>query len=149
MGRSVDFGHCSTCHDKRTGRVHNICMSPNPPIRRLKTYTGSQGYVYQYYFVGKRPSLPDDPESPATEFVFDVTSDRKLTYAISVFLPDSARAAWSSTHGRPLIDAEQYAAVKLRVFRAFDELENVKIDGRRLTIDTKLLEEALASLGVE
>jgi hypothetical protein len=24
-------------------------------IRRLKTYTGSQGYVYQYYFVGKRP----------------------------------------------------------------------------------------------
>ena len=25
-------------------------------IRRLKTYTGSQGYVYQYYFVGKRPA---------------------------------------------------------------------------------------------
>jgi len=23
-------------------------------IRRLKTYAGSQGYVYQYYFVGKR-----------------------------------------------------------------------------------------------
>ena len=24
-------------------------------IRRLKTYAGSQGYVYQYYFVGQRP----------------------------------------------------------------------------------------------
>src|SRR5580698_6604912 len=72
--------------------AHNVPMAPNPPpVRRLKTYTGSQGYVYQYYFVGKRPALPDDPEAPATEFVFDVTSDRKLTFAVSVFLPDSAR----------------------------------------------------------
>ncbi len=125
-------------------------MSPNPPpVRRLKTYTGSQGYVYQYYFVGKRPALPDDPEAPATEFVFDVTSDRKLTYAVSIFLPDSARAAWSQTHGRPLSDAEQYAAVKLRLFRAFDELEDLKTHGRRLTIAPGLLEESLASLGVE
>src|ERR1022692_1229551 len=89
-------------------------MSPNPPILRLKTYTGAQGYVYQYYFVGKRPALPDDPEAPATEFVFDVTSDRKLTYAVSIFLPERSRAAWSKAHGR------------------------------RLTIDTALLEEVLA-----
>jgi hypothetical protein len=130
--------------------AHNVPMSPNPPpVRRLKTYTGSQGYVYQYYFVGKRPALPDDPESPSTEFVFDVTSDRKLTYAVSIFLPDNARAAWSQTHGRPLNDAEQYAAAKLRLFRAFDELEDVKTQGRRLTISAGLLEEALTSLGVE
>jgi hypothetical protein len=124
-------------------------MSPNPPVRRLKTYTGAQGYVYQYYFVGKRPALPDDPETPATEFVFDVTSDRKLTYAVSVFLPDSAREAWSQKHGRPLSDAEQYAAVKLRLFRAFDELEDMKSRGRRLVITSAQLEEALGSLGVE
>jgi len=124
-------------------------MSPNSPVRRLKSYTGEQGYVYQYYFVGKRPALPDDPESPATEFIFDVTSDRKLTYAVSVFLPDSARAAWSQAHGRPLSDAEQYAAAKLRLFRAFDELEDLRTHGRRLTIDTEFLEKALASLGVE
>ena len=124
-------------------------MAQNAPIRRLKTYTGAQGYVYQYYFVGKRPALPGDPESPATEFVFDVTSDRKVTYAISIFLPDRAREAWSQAHARPLNDAEQYAAVKLRLFRAFDELEDVKTHGRRLTIDIVLLGEALASLGVE
>jgi hypothetical protein len=118
-------------------------------VRRLKTYTGAQGYVYQYYFVGKRPALPDDPEAPATEFVFDVTSDRKLTYAVSVFLPDGTRTAWSKTHGRPLSDAEQYAAIKLRLFRAFDELEDVKTHGRRLAIDAALLEQALTSLGVE
>ena len=124
---------------------HNVPMT----VRRLKTYAGGQGYVYQYYFVGKRPALADDPLAPATEFVFDVSSDRKLTYSVSVFLPESPLAAWSKEHGRLLNDAEQYAAVKLRLFRAFDELEDVKRDGRRLTIDAVLLEEALARLGVD
>ena len=124
-------------------------MSPNPPVRRVKTYTGAQGYVYQYYFVGKRPALPDDAEAPATEFIFDVTSDRKLTYSVSVFFPEGTLNAWAQAHGRPLNEAEQYAAAKLRLFRAFDELEDVKTHGRRLSIDTALLEEALASLGVE
>jgi len=124
-------------------------VATNPPIRRLKTYTGAQGYVYQYYYVGKRAALPDDREAPATEFIFDVTSDRKLTYAVSIFLPDGARIAWSQSHGRPLNDAEQYAAVKLRLFRAFGEIEDMKTNGRRLSIDAARLEEALSSLGVE
>jgi hypothetical protein len=118
-------------------------------VRRLKTYAGASGYVYQYYFVGKRAALTDDPEAPATEFIFDVTSDRKLTFAVSVFLSGTTLAIWNRSHGRPLNDAEQYAAVKLRLFRAFDELENVMADGRRLTIDEALLEAALSSLGVE
>jgi hypothetical protein len=124
-------------------------MSPDKTIRRLKTYAGTQGYVYQYYFVGQRGALASDPEAPATEFVFDVTSDRKLTYAVSVFLPENAVTSWAAKHGRPLTDSEQYAAAKLRLFRAFDELEDVKAQGRRLVIDAALLEEALASLGVE
>lgn len=118
-------------------------------VRRLKTYAGAQGFVYQYYFVGKRAALPDDPDAPATEFVFDVTSDRKITYSTSIFLPQKTLAIWAAAHGRPLNDAEQYAAVKLRLFRAFDELEDVKSQGRRLSIDSTLLEEALSSLGVD
>ena len=125
--------------------VHNILMT----VRRMKTYAGSQGYVYQYYFVGRRPALAGDPDAPATEYVFDVTSDRKLTYAVSVFLPEKAAQAWKATHGRTLSDSEQYAAVKLRLFRAFDEIEEVMAHGRRLTVDAAWLEEALASLGVE
>jgi len=118
-------------------------------VRRMKTYSGAQGYVYEYYFVGKRAALTNDPEAPATEFVFDVTSDRKSTYAVSVFLPHATLGAWNQAHGRPLNDAEQYAAAKLRLFRAFDELEDVKMNGRRLSIDKALLEEGLASLGVD
>lgn len=118
-------------------------------VRRLKTYAGNQGYVYQYYFVGERTALADDPESPATEFVFDVTSDRKLTYAVSVFLPEKSAEAWTAAHGRSLTESELYAAAKLRLFRAFDELEDMKAHGRRLVIDVAVLEESLASLGVE
>jgi hypothetical protein len=124
-------------------------------IRRLKTYTGSQGYVYQYYFVGKRPAPPsgahqsDANSSDANEYIFDVTSDRKLTYAVSIFLPHRVVAAWAESHGRTLADSEQYAAVKMRLFRAFDELEEMQTRGRRLEIDSRSLEESLASLGVE
>jgi hypothetical protein len=117
-------------------------------IRRLKTYAGSQGYVYQYYFVGKRTATGGD-ESDGVEYIFDVTSDRKLTYAVSIFLPHSVLAAWSASHGRSLSDSEQYAAVKMRLFRAFDEMEELQVHGRKLQIDSQALEESLASLGVE
>jgi hypothetical protein len=49
--------------------------------------------VYHCYFVGKRATLPDDPEAPPTEFIFDVTSDRRLTYSVSVFFSASSVAA--------------------------------------------------------
>lgn len=114
-------------------------------IRRLKTYTGSQGYVYQYYFVGKRLAAA----SSANEYIFDVTSDRKVTYAVSILLPHKIVAAWAESHGRPPADSEQYAAVKMRLFRAFDELEEMQAQGRQLQIDSQTLEESLASLGVE
>jgi hypothetical protein len=128
---------------------HNVSMAQNLPLRRMKTYAGGQGYVYQYYFVGKRPALPGEPEAPATEYVFDVSADRKLTYAISIFLPARVTDAWAAGHGRSLNDAEQYAAAKLRLFKAFDEIEDVKGKGRRLLIDQPLLEESLSSLGVD
>ena len=33
-------------------------------VRRLKTYTAQTGYVYEYYFVGKRPALRRRPARP-------------------------------------------------------------------------------------
>jgi hypothetical protein len=135
--------------DKLGPRVHNVAMPPEKTVRRLKTYAGAQGYVYQYYFVGQRAALADDPEAPATEFIFDVTSDRKSTYAISVFLQESALTEWAAEHGRSLSDPERYAAAKLRLFRAFDDLTDVKAEGRRLLIDSEVLTEFLAGLGVE
>jgi hypothetical protein len=115
-------------------------------IRRMKTYTGGQGYVYQYYFVGKRAATANS--SDATEYVFDVTSDRKTTFAVSVFLMQQAVEVWASRHARSLNDAEQYGAVKMRLFQAFDEIENMLADGRRLVVDSDSLEQSLTTLGV-
>ena len=114
-------------------------------LRRLKTYTGSQGYVYQYYFVGQRPVSGDG----ATEYVFDVTSDRKTTYAVSVLLPVEAVRGWAAAHGRSLSASEQYAAVKMRLFRGFDEIEDLRGKGRQLQVDLPFIEESLSSLGLE
>ncbi len=117
-------------------------------VRRLKTYAGSQGYVYQHYFVGARAALAGYGGPAATEYIFDVTSDRKTTFAVSVYLHHQALTAWAGAHGRQLTDAEQYAAAKLRLFRGFDDIENMMDEGRSLPVDTALLEELMAALGI-
>ena len=121
-------------------------MTTNMSVRRMKTHTAETGYVYQYYFVGSRPALPGSPEAPATEYVFDVTSDRKTTYAVSVFLLHSGLSQWAASHERSLNDAEQYAAVKLGLIRAFDQVENMMTGGRRVLLDGPDLEELLTPL---
>jgi hypothetical protein len=115
-------------------------------LRRMKTYTGEQGYVYQYYFVGKRAA---SQENPATEYIFDVTSDRKTTYSVSVFLGEDVLKGWATVHGRKLNDAEQYGGAKMGLFRAFDEIEDMMGKGRRLEVDIVQLEEVMRRLGVE
>jgi hypothetical protein len=123
-------------------------LNANIP-RRLKSYTAQTGYVYQYYFVGKRPALAGDPEAPSTEYIFDVTSDRKTTFAVSIFLQPQALAAWAASHGRNLGGPEQYAAAKLRLMQAFDEIPDMLHGGRRLRLDAEPLAALLESIGVD
>ena len=119
-------------------------MTDSRKPARLKTYTAETGYVYQYYFVGKRAAL----EGAATEFIFDVSSDRKMRFSVSVLVPDESLSAWHAAHGRALVDAEIYAAVKMRLTRAFDATENMFGHGRSLAVDADALAEMLSSLGV-
>ncbi len=121
----------------------------NQPVRRMKTYTALSGYVYQYYFVGKRPAFPDAPEMPATEYVFDVTPDRRATYAISVFLRADALDRWAGDHGRDLTEAEQYAAAKLRLLQGLDEMADIGASTRCLRIGPENVEEVVEPLGLD
>ncbi len=122
--------------------------SHGPGVRRMKTYTGATGYVYQYYFVGKRTALESDAEAPATEFIFDITPDRKTLYATSVFIKQAALDAWAEEHGRSLAETEQYAAAKLRLFQAFDEIENIR-EHLRLVVDASNIGELLGSINLD
>ncbi len=118
-------------------------------VRRRKSYTGETGFVYQYYFVGQRPSLPQAAEGPATEYVFDVSSDTNATFSVSVFLRNDAVDVWARRHGRGLTDAERYAAAKMRLLRGFDETSNMLEHGRHLLIDAAMLDDILSALGRE
>jgi len=86
-----------------------------PAIRRQKTYSGQSGYVYQYVYEGRRKRAAD------TEYVFDVTADRKTSFPVSVVLPDEVVAGWESEHGFTLRDNERHGIVKIALFQAFDE----------------------------
>jgi hypothetical protein len=78
-----------------------------PAVRRLKTYSAASGYVYQYFYQGHR----------GTEYVFQVSADRRTYFSVTVVLSDAALAACP----RELTSNEQYAVAKMSLFQAFDE----------------------------
>ncbi len=114
-------------------------------LRRVKTYTAQTGYVYEYYFVGQRPA---SGATPATEYIFDVISDRRARYSVTILVHDAAASAWASAHGRSLSAPELYAAAKLRLQQGFDDIPDMLTAGRILTIEPSNIEETLAPLGL-
>ena len=117
------------------------------PTHRMKTYSGENGYVYQYYFLESQPRKRWWSHV-GTAFRFNVTSDRKDFFVVEILVEDRALEAWERLHGRPLADAEQYAAAKMRLFRAFDESESPeKLAGARVSQDN--IEELLEPLRLE
>jgi hypothetical protein len=118
-------------------------------VRRLKTYTAESGRVYEYYFVGKRAALQNDPCAPATEYVFEVVCERQPRFAISVFLPAVALSSWRAGNGRDLTDPEQYGAAKMKLFRVFDSEDDLVPGANRVAIDPNELAELLLQLGVD
>jgi hypothetical protein len=117
-------------------------------VRRLKTYTAATGYVYQYYFVGKQEAA-QATSGRGMEYIFDVSSDRKTSFAVAIVLSTRILAAWATRHGRALGDPERYAVVKMRLFQGFDEIEDMRRDGLRLSVETESMDAALAALGIQ
>ncbi len=118
-------------------------------VRRLKTYTAETGRTYEHYFVGSRPALEHDPFAPATEYIFDAMTEQKPRFAVSVFLTSSAVDAWQDEHGRELVDAEKYAAAKMKLMRGLDAEEDLIPGATRLLVHAQELSQLLAELGVD
>lgn len=113
-------------------------------LRRIKTYTAQTGVVYEYYFVGQREAFSF--ETAATEYIFDVISDRRARYSVSVLVRAGGLESWAGLHGRALSAPEQYAAAKLRLQQGFDEIGDMLAEGRSLSVDADNIEELLAPL---
>ncbi len=86
---------------------------------RLKTYAADSGYVYHYFYQGYRPS-PASADA-CTEFVFQISQDRRDWRPLIVSLPDAALLRWQQEHARELSSTERYALVKMTLFQAFDQ----------------------------
>jgi hypothetical protein len=118
-----------------------------PAVRRQKTYNAESGYVYQYFYEGHRPYRRDAEEG--SEYVFDISADRKTSAPVSVFVLDEAVRAWEQQHGRELAATERYAAAKIALFQAFDERANPGLMKQDIRVRAADIEAILAGLGID
>jgi hypothetical protein len=93
---------------------------PRPDaVRRVKSYSAADGYVYQYYFYeGNRAQRNG---AHGGEFTYAISVDRKSAFRFKIFVYQSALEAWARQNGRPLSSGEEYAVAKMCLLQAFDE----------------------------
>src|SRR5215472_5890126 len=66
-------------------------MARPDAVRRVKTYSAADGFVYQYYFFeGNRAQRG---ESPGGEFTYVVSIDRQTAFPFKIFVHQSAHEA--------------------------------------------------------
>jgi len=124
---------------------------PRPDaVRRVKSYSAADGYVYQYYFFeGNRAQRKG---SPGGEFTYVISADRRSAFPFKIFVLQSALDAWANQNGRPLTSSEEYAVAKMRLFQAFDEGSvQAPLEGQaagEVVVDESNLEDLLGQLGI-
>ena len=96
-------------------------MARPDSVRRVKSYSAADGYVYQYYFYEVNRVRHSD--EPAIEFVYVLSTDRSTTFKLRILVMEGALAAWADDNGRRLTGSEEYAVAKMRLFEALDQGE--------------------------
>jgi len=114
--------------------------------RRYKTYAAETGITYRCYFESRRSLVRPAGLGPGSDYIFVVTADQRPPFELRVFVSERAIAACRAAHGRELDPSEQYALAKIRLFRAFDELEDLRAESFSLVVDDTNVEGLLAAL---
>jgi len=125
-------------------------MARPDAVRRVKTYSAADGFVYQYYFFeGNRAQRGGNPGG---EFTYVVSVDRQSAFPFKIFVHQSALDGWATQNGRPLSSSEEYAVAKMRLFNAFDEgVVKASPQGeppQEVVVNGDNLEELLGQLGI-
>ena len=84
-----------------------------------------------------------------TEFVFNVSADRKTSSQVSVFISDEAMRSWQQESGRTLSATERYAIAKMALFQAFDERETPEEACADVQVGPADVRAILASLNID
>ena len=114
--------------------------------RRYKTYTAETGISYQYFFESRRRVTRPEGQGTGSDFTFVVTADQGLPFIVRIFVSERALNIWRETHRRELDSNEQYAAAKMRLFHACDEIEDLRSEAWTLLVDESNVENLLAPL---
>jgi hypothetical protein len=114
--------------------------------RRYKLYAAETGTAYQYFFASSRQVNRPEGQGAGSDYIFVVTPDQKPPLVLRVFISERGLTAWRNAHGRDLDSSEMYAVAKMRLFRAFDEIECLRGDELNLLVDEANVEELLAPL---
>ena len=125
-------------------------MAKPEAVRRIKSYSAANGYVYQYYFYGLNRVSVD--VGAAGEFIYAISADRGTSFGLRIFVMQAALEGWARANGRALTSSEEHAVAKMRLFQAFDEgvvpLTAKAACEVRLVVDESNLEELLKILNI-
>jgi hypothetical protein len=141
---------CVVSIDIRESGSNNRAMAKPEAVRRIRSYSATNGYVYQSYcYELNRDSV--DGEA-AGEFVYAISADRGTSFGLRIFVMQAALEAWARANGRALTSSEEYAVAKMRLFQTFDEgvvpLTAEEASEARLVVDESNLEELLEMLNI-
>ncbi len=113
---------------------------------RYKVYSAETGVTYQYFFDARYSVTRPEGQGAGSDFVFVIIADQQTPYVLRIFLSDRALESWRAAHQQGLGPNEQYAAAKMRLFRAFDEEERLRERALGLVVDEANIEDLLAPL---
>lgn len=118
-------------------------MQKPETVRRVKSYSAATGFVYQYQFQDVHAA---NQAEPGNEYVYYVSADRKTMFPIRIFISRRAVETWKKQNRRGLTGTEEYAVAKMRLFQAFDEVEDFAGLRPDLRVDDSNLADLLARL---
>jgi hypothetical protein len=121
-------------------------MSKPEIVRRVKVYSAETGCVYQYQFQDVRPVVRGF--TAGNEYIYYVSVDRKTMFPLRIFVSCDVVERWGKKVGRSLTGTEEYAVAKMRLFQAFDEVEDIAAARSELLVDEANLEALLGRLDV-
>jgi hypothetical protein len=100
--------------------------------------------VYQYYFYEVEKSKRGGAEG--TEYVYMASVDRKHVFPVRIFVNKGALEKWSARTGRAFTGTEEYAVAKMRLFQAFDEVQEFSAKTPDLQVDESNLDTLQSQL---
>jgi len=116
--------------------------------RRYKSYAAETGTAYQYFFAHSRRVGRPEGQGAGIDYVFVVTPDQRSPFFLRVFISARGLELWRQNHGRDLDSNEMYAVAKMRLYRAFDEIDALREEWLNILVDEGNIEELLEPLNL-